>query len=140
MYPADENYKGEVVSLRSCIGSRKYDCRSSRFPRCSIIFLYRDLAATVRSFRSVMTAVRRVAAILGDSDQVMDWWCRDLPLPQPSTHYSWANDTVFLVSNQSFVHPSLSAREGGKMEGVVGVVHLEALQNYQIENYNFHSI
>ena len=25
------------------------------------------------------------------------------------------------------------------MEGVVGVDHLEALKNYQMENYNFHS-
>ena len=49
---------------------------------------------------SVMAAVSRVAAIVGDSDQVMDWWCRDLPLPHPSTHYSWATDTVFLVSNR----------------------------------------
>ena len=48
---------------------------------------------------SVMAAVRRVAAMVGDTDQVMDWWCRDLPLPHPSTHYSWATDTVFLVSN-----------------------------------------
>ena len=85
-----------------------------RFPRCSIIFLYRDLAATVRSFMSVMTAVRRVAAILGDSDQMMDWWCRDLPLPQPPTQYAWATDTVFLVSNQSLLSLSfLSFRGGG---------------------------
>ena len=53
------------------------DCMACfRFPRSSIIFLYRDLAGTVRSFMSVMEAVRVMASLMGDRERMMDWWCQ----------------------------------------------------------------
>ena len=49
----------------------------ARFPRSSVIFLYRQLTDSVTSFMRVMAAFKRLAALFtARNTEIMDWWCQ----------------------------------------------------------------
>jgi len=92
------NTKGDLESI---IIKPMFKCTpqikiiKERYPRSSLIFLYRNLQESVTSFMRVMSAFQKLAAIFtARKSEIMDWWCKDLPLPYPPTTYTWARDQV----------------------------------------------
>merc|ERR1712241_1149790 len=61
-----------------------------------MIFLFRNLRETVKSFMKIMISFGKYAFLFTGKEEMLDYWRNDLPLPSHTIEYRWAKDNTIL--------------------------------------------